>query len=161
MNIVSFDNNSNKIKRDPKQGDLFNLFQKNIMTSANFNFLKKATLPYIVPREFEMRLDRVSEFLYGSGNYVEELMTINDILNPYSIKEGQEIYFCPPSALPNLYTTDELSDEKEVKRQELIKSSQTNKNRSSSSLPVTIKPSNLEQIKVSKDNVVQIINSFE
>ena len=42
-----------------------------------------------------------------TDNYVEELMVLNDIINPYSIKEGQHIYFCNVNLLANLYTKDD------------------------------------------------------
>jgi len=161
MNIFSFDDTSNfKIKRDPDQNNLFNLFQKNLMVVAGIPLNV-----YVVPREFEMRLDRISNFIYGSPNYVEELMALNDIINPYSVKEGQYIYFCEEGNLQYLYTKDDLSTESEKKRQQLIKSSQPNRSNqsipSNQNLPLTIKPSNLNQITVGADNNVKIINSFE
>lgn len=160
MNILSFDT-SNAIKRDSNQGNLFNLFQKNIMAvNISLNY-------YIVPKEFEMRLDRISNFIYGSPNYVEELMVLNDIINPYSVQEGQYIYFCDQANLQYLYTTDELinTTNNNTNRHDLISSSQPNRSKQNISndqnLPPTIKPSNLNQITVGNDNSVQIINSFE
>lgn len=165
MKILSFDNSSNRIIRDSTQGDLFDLFQKNIVNTSNI-----ALQIYIVPREFEMRLDRISDFIYGSSSYVEELMVLNDIINPYSVKEGQYIYFCQIDNLQKLYTIDDLQTLKETARQSLINSSQPNRNKENpnylavgtdQNLPPTVKPSNLKQIKVSKDNVIQIINTFQ
>lgn len=160
MKIISFDSNSTtKIKRDDKQDGLFNLFQKNIRNVQNLN-LKI----YLVPREHEMRLDKISNHLYGTPDYVEELMVLNDIINPYSVKEGQFIYFCSVDDLAVLQTTDEMLTSKETQRQNIIKSSQPNREKNKTlgdnDLPPNIKPANLEQIKV-KDNKVQIINSFK
>ena len=157
MKIYSFDSDStNRIKRDSKQANLFNLFEKNIryINGIPLNI-------YIVPREYEMRLDRISDHIYGSTDFVEELMVLNDIISPYSVKEGQYIYFCQYDNLSKLYTTDEMANDTEENRQKLIQSSQSNKNLTNKNLPLTIKPSNLEQIKVSSDNRVQIINTFE
>lgn len=159
MKITSFDDTTNKINRDPKQLDLFNLFQKNIINVQNLSLMV-----YIVPKEYEMRLDRISQQLYGTDNYVEELMILNDIINPYSVKEGQYIYFCDINSLANLYTKDDMTNSNEIKRQELINSTQkvqditvsTDKN-----LPPNIKPSSLNQITVTDDNQVKIINSFQ
>ena len=162
MNILSFDDdiNNRRILRDPKQDNLYNLFQKNIMITKNL-----VVYPYLVPREFEMRFDRISNDIYGSPNFVEELMILNDIISPYSIKEGQIIYFCDSDNLSSLYTTDITVENKEVNRQNLIKSSQTNRDRQNlsndSNLPPTVKPQNLEQVKIDKNNNIQIINSFE
>jgi hypothetical protein len=160
IKILSFDGDStNKIKRDPLQDNLFNLFQKNIV---------RANIPlnaYLVPREFEMRLDKISNFLYGSPNYVEELMILNDIISPYSVQEGQLIYFCQERYIGNLYVKDDMSDDNKVKRSNLLKTSQSNRDKKKltddQNLPPNIKPSNLQQIKVSKDNKVQLINSFQ
>ena len=172
MKILSFDNDvNNKIKRDPAQDNLFDLFQKNIVNNRNISLEI-----YIVPREFEMRLDRISDYIYGSSNYMEELMVLNDIICPYSVKEGQYIYFCQIDSLQKLYATDDLQNLKEVARQNLITSSQpdrekqyqylgvqsvSNGNNNDQNLPPTVKPGNLKQIKVSEDNRVEIINSFQ
>ena len=160
MKIISFDNSSYKISRDTSQYNLFNLFQKNIVNNENLDFQI-----YIVPREFEMRLDRISDYLYGSPNYVEELMVINDILNPYSVKEGQYIYFCDITLFPMLYTQDEMLDDKELQRLTLINAAQPNRNKtnfdSNQNLPTNIMSSNTQQIKINKDNSVQIINNFK
>ena len=155
MKITSFDKN-NKIIRDSKQINLFNLFQKNITYNDNIPFDV-----YIVPREYEMRLDRISYHIYGTTDYVEELMVVNDILNPYSIKEGQYIYYCSIENLKLLYVKDDMKTDIDENRQQLIQSQKTKKTQNSKNLSPTIKPDNLEQIKVSKDNRVQIINSFE
>ena len=161
MNILSFDSNNSVIKRDPNQNNLFNLFQKNIMIVPNIQLNY-----YIVPKEFEMRMDRISNFIYGSPNYVEELMVLNDIINPYSVQEGQYIYYCDQINLQYLYTTDDLiNTNNNTNRQDLISSSQPNRDKQNLSndqnLPLTIKPSNLNQITIGSDNNVQIINSFE
>jgi hypothetical protein len=159
MKITSFDKNNNRIKRDSLQGNLFNLFEKNLEYKQGIPLYS-----YIIPREFEMRMDRISNYLYGSENYVEELMILNDIISPYSIKEGQEIYFCRSEYLEYLSTVDKLTNYGDIKKQEIINSSRNNRNTNilnDENLPLTIKPSNLEQISVSKDNTVRIINSFE
>ena len=92
-------------------------------------------------------------------------MVINDIINPYSVKEGQVLYYCTIDSAAYLYTKDELLNNTEDQRQSLINSSQPNRQKqnlnSNQNLPVTVKSSNLQQIKVTNDNKVQIINSFQ
>lgn len=160
MKITSFDNQNNKIKRDNNQDGLFNLFQKNMVYSDNIR-LKI----YLVPREYEMRLDLISNHIYGSPDYIEELMVINNIINPYSIKEGQEILFCSQGDLSSLYVKDELLGNEDQKKK-LIQSSQPNREKKklndNQNLPPTIKPQGLEQIKIDKNTKkVRLINSFE
>ena len=143
MKILSFD--YNKIRIDPKQGNIFNLFEKNIVLNRNIKLY-----PYIVTREYEMRMDKISRHLYGSDDYVEELMTINDIISPYSIKEGQVLYYCSTENLQSLYTTDQtIIEEKGTKT--IKGSSQTKQSNTS----------DLKQITVTNNNRVQIMNSFE
>lgn len=144
MKILSFD--YNEIKRDKKQFNLFNLFEKNIILDN-----KLQTKEYVVPREFEMRLDRISYQLYGSTDYVEELMLINDLISPYSIKEGQILRYYNSTNFNSLYTNDQLI--KEEKKPKLISSnSKTNKDINSSN--------ELKQISITKDNKLSIINTF-
>lgn len=159
MKIISFDsnNNINKIKRDNTQDDLFDLFQKNIIYVGSIPLNL-----YIVPREFEMRLDRISYYIYGTTDYIEELMVLNDIINPYSVKQGQYIFYCSKDDIGQLYTSDKLMNDLRVKKQKLLESTKPNKNyRNSNNLSPTIKRNNLEQIKVTKDNKIKIINKFE
>ena len=158
MKITSFDDNSNnKIVRDYKQDNLFDLFQKNIIYVDNIPMGL-----YIVPREFEMRLDRISYYIYGTDKYVEELMILNDIISPYSVKQNQFIFYCSKENLGQLYVTDKMRTELEKSKQQLIDSSIPNKRKQTSGfLPPTVKPDNLEQITVTDDNKVKIINKFE
>lgn len=160
MKITSFDTDiSNRIVRDPLQNDLYDLFQKNIINSQNLSLRI-----YVVPREFEMRLDRISNFIYGTPDYVEELMVLNNIISPYSVQEGQYIYFCQIEDLSTLYTRDDMTNLTESYRQNTINSAQPNRQNQNlgidQNLPPTVMPSKLKQITVTQDNKVQIINTF-
>jgi hypothetical protein len=112
-----------------------------------------------------MRLDKISEHIYGSSDYVEELMILNDLISPYSVKEGQYIYFCQYSDLSKLYTTDEIATQQDKARQALLNSMQTDRNKKNlfndENLPLTIKPNVLKQVSVTNDNKIKIINTFE
>lgn len=147
MKILSFD--YNEIKRDSKQFTLFNLFEKNI--------LYKNLTPsiYMVPREFEMRLDRISNHLYGNTDYVEELMVLNDIINPYSVKEGQLLVYYSSESLNALYTTDQMIKDEPKNATKLTSNITQNKNATYN------KSTDLKQIIITKDNKLKIINTFE
>jgi hypothetical protein len=159
MKILSFDGDKTlRLKRDPNQENLFNLFQKNIVINPKQNI---TLYSYVVQREYEMRLDKISNFLYGSPDYVEELMVINNIINPYSVKEGQYLYYCSFDNLQSFYTIDNMVEDT-TSKEILTNSSKTNKKQENSDkLPLTIKPDNLKQITITEDNKVKIINSFE
>lgn len=152
MNIYSFDISSLKLK-----DKLFNIFQKNIEYSTEIELYR-----YIVPREYEMRLDLISKRIYGSSNYVEELMVINNIINPYSVKENQEIYYCTLNNLNYLYVKDNLADTDDL-RQDIIKSAQPSKNKQNQDkIPTTLKPKNIKQVTIdTKNRKIKIMNSFK
>ena len=150
MKIYSFDINPLKFK-----DKLVNIFQKNIQYNRGIQLYE-----YFVPREYEMRLDLISKKLYGSTSYVEELMVINDILNPYSVKENQKIYYCSLNDLQSLYVKDDLKENDDV-REDIIKASQPNK-KSKDKIPTTLKPKNIKQVTIdTKNRKIKIMNSFK
>lgn len=158
MNIYSFDISPLKIK-----DKLYNIFQKNIQYSTEIQLFT-----YLVPREYEMRLDLISKRIYGSSNYVEELMVINNIINPYSVKENQEIYYCDRNSLNALYVKDDLEDTDDI-REKIIKASQSNNkssnnknNETQNKIPTTLKPKNIKQVTIdTKNRKIRIMNSFK
>ena len=151
MKIYSFDISSLKLK-----DKLFNIFQKNIEYNNKIQLYT-----YIVPREYAMRLDLISNRIYGSSSYVEELMVINNIINPYSVKENQEIYYCSSNNLNYLYVKDNLSDDDGM-REEIIKASQPNKNRETKKITTTLQPKNIKQVTIdTKNRKIKIMNSFK
>ena len=118
---------------------------------------------YTVKREEEMRIDKISSKIYQSDQYTEELMTLNNIIDPWSIKEGDTIMFCKLSDITILYSEDDdyykdiekLVDSSQGKNTKLDPSRRNNLN------PV-VKPKNLKQISVDKNNhIIKIINSFD
>ncbi len=153
MNIYSFDISPIKLKNK-----LFNIFQKNMEYRTEIQLYK-----YVVPREYEMRLDLISKRIYGSTNYVEELMLLNNIINPYSIKENQDIYYCSQNSLNALYVKDNMEDNAEL-RDDIIEAAQPTKNRKDAEkkIPTTLKPKNIKQVTIdTKNRKVKIMNSFK
>ena len=152
MKIYSFDISPIKLK-----DKLFNIFQKNIEYNNTIQLFK-----YVVPKEYEMRLDLISKRIYGSPDYIEELMLINNIINPYSIRENQDIYYCSKDKIGSLYTTDNLLDTDEL-REKIIQAEQPSKNRKKTEkIPTTLKPKNIKQVTIdTKNRKVKIMNSFK
>lgn len=157
MKIYSFDK-----KNLAKKGEIYDIFEKNIKYSNRVTLYQ-----YIVPMEREMRLDLISTDIYGSSDYMEELIILNNIINPYSVKVGQVLLFCPKSEINALYTKDEMKTDDENK-QKIIKAAQKKKIHqqkkfeSDTSLPTTIMPDNLKQVKIDKKNKkIKLLNSFK
>jgi len=160
MDFYSFSDSNDKIKRDSLQDNLYDLTEKTVVNTQELR-LKI----FLVPREMEMRLEKVSEHIYGVKSYVEELMAINDIINPYSIIEGQEIYFCDISQLSLLYQDDKLQID-DTQRLQLIASAQSNRDKrkivGDELLPPTVKPKGLPQLQIDSTNkTISVMNSFE
>lgn len=70
-----------------------------------------------VNRSDEMRLDKISKIIYNSYEFIHELMKVNEIMNPFSIKNGDKIYH---GSLINPETVTGTQLETEAARNRLI-----------------------------------------
>lgn len=84
MKIYSIDNT----KRDEKQDNLYDLFYPMLTGGENIKMGE-----YVVRDAREMRMDLICTDIFGSSIYVDELMFINKIIDPYSVKNGDIIYY--------------------------------------------------------------------
>lgn len=141
----------NIIKRDTKQGNLYNLFRDTVIDK---NITKYNT---IVLEDEECRIDRICKRLYGNVSYIEELMILNNIINPFSIKSGNIIKFVDIDDIDILRTNekDEADTEKIANPK---KSTRVDPNRIVG-VPPTIKPLNFEQLMVDKKNQTIKLNT--
>jgi len=101
----------------------------------------------IVEESEEARLDLISKRIYGSKQYVEELMLINNILNPFSIVAGQTIYYLGLDEIKLLRRPEQEFVGTTVAKQN--KSTRKDPTRQKG-VPPTIKPMDFEQIMVDK-----------
>jgi len=109
-------------------------------------YIDQMTLVSIpVPREREGRLDLISIDTYGTSDYVEELMIINNIQNPYSIKEGDMINIASMTSLNQLHkiiTTDDSDLKQSLVNSSKNSSLDVNRNK----LQPSVKPDGEKQI---------------
>jgi len=63
---------------------------------------------FICEKQHEMRLDLVSNDIYGSTRYVGTLCQLNNILNPFSIREGDVLFFTTQEEAEGLLVVPEL-----------------------------------------------------
>lgn len=84
------------------------------LTEENRVRLIRDTKVYQVSRKDEMRIDLICNEIYGSFKYMHELLKINEIKNPFSIKSGDPIFHTVVSQVEDLlgYGT-EFTDERE------------------------------------------------
>ena len=152
MNYYSFDN----LKIDSTGH--YDLFQK---TTKNIG-INDISLFYVTT-EFEGRLDLICRFVHGNTDYLEEMMTINNMFNQYSVKAGTFVrYFTNANSYQMLYQSDaEPTDKKDdILLMNRNKSTKKDKNRIGS--PPSIKPDNLIQVDVNHSKKkITIINKFK
>lgn len=136
----------------------YNLFEKTMVNKQN--------LPvdsYVVPLEYEGRLDLVCKHVHNNLEYIEEIGVINNIINPFSIKQGTIIrYFTNVTNYGLLYESDpdDNTDKDKILNMNKNKSTKKDKNRIGS--PPTIKPDNLKQIDVNHvKKKITVINKFK
>lgn len=116
---------------------------------------------YIVKKEDEMRLDRICQKIYQSNDYVEELMTINGIKNPWSIKEGDILYYLPFENFYQLYKKDTEEDKAIDLMNKASQSKATKRDPDRSGGPPALKPKNKSQVNWNSQNhKIKIINDL-
>jgi len=84
MKIYTLEN----IERLKGNDNLYDIFYPMLVDNPNIE-LKT----YTVREEREMRIDLISKDLYGDTSYVDELLHLNGIIDPYSIKKDDIIYY--------------------------------------------------------------------
>jgi hypothetical protein len=141
------------ISRDNNQDGLFNLFTRTIVDN------KVNKIRDIVLEQEEGRLDLVCKRLLGSKSYIEEMMMINNIINPFSIKSGDIIYYVSSIDLISLQYKDK--EEESVNGEEVTnpkKGTRKDPTRQKG-VPPTIRPVDFKQVIVDKVNKTLKLNS--
>lgn len=135
----------------------YNLFEKTMVNNSKVGY---EVFP--VTDQFQGRLDLLCRYLHGNTNYLEELMTLNNIINPYSVKTNDKIKYYPnPTNYGLLYQSDVPQESKKDEILMMNRNKTTKKDKNRIGSPPTIKPDNLKQIDVnhSKKKII-IINKF-
>lgn len=112
----------------------------------------------------DMRMDKISNRLYGSTDYEEELMVLNGILLKFNIKFGDIIKYVDYKTLDMMHEIDEIAAEKntdaKLGKNTISKNTRRDKNRQEKMSP-TDKSNNTKSVNVNTDNkTIEIINTF-
>jgi hypothetical protein len=129
----------NNLKRDIEQDNLYNIF---IQTYVDYDLKKYVT---IVTEDENMRLDKISKRLYGGVGYIEELMQLNNILNIWNVKQGDEIEYSVINDLEYLKQLEKQLDDVYDKISRPTKKTRIDPDRVTNVVP-TIKPKSLKSI---------------
>ena len=136
----------------------YDLFQKTMVNNTSLQYEI-----VVMTDTFNGRLDLMCKFLHGNTNYLEELMTINNIINPYSVKLNNKIrYFPNVSNYQLMYESDPEPTDKKDQILLMNKNKSTKKDKNRIGSPPTIRPDNLKQIDVNHSKrKITIINKFK
>ena len=112
----------------------------------------------------DMRMDKISERLYGSTDYEEELMVLNGILLKFNIKFGDIIKYVDYKTLDMMHEIDEdvidKNTDAKLNKNNVSKNTKKDKNRQEKMSP-TDKSSGVKSVNVNRDNnTIEIINTF-
>jgi hypothetical protein len=133
------------LKRDIEQDNLYNLF---IQTYVDKNIQLYNT---IITDDEDMRLDKVSKRIFGYSGYIEELMQINNILNIWNVKSGDQISYSPINNLELLKQLEKQLDNVYEKISKTNKKTRVDPDRQKN-VPPTIKPKKFKSIVLDKKN---------
>jgi len=137
------------VQRDETMDDLYDVVDPVVIWDDNISYY-----PYVVQDEEAMRIDLICYSIYGNFNYIDELLTINNIINPWSIKAGDIIKFCEEDALIGLQLKAKTDQQRIVV--DLINPSKDTKkdpNREDGTgLTPTIRPANIKEVDINFDN---------
>lgn len=140
------------IQRDKNQDNLCDIFSKSVVDRNLYRYEN------IVQVGEEGRIDLVCSRLYGTTKYVEELMVINNILNPFSINVGDTIYYVALKELEAMNMTEKPEVNSEKVANPKTKNTRTDPSRQTG-VPPTIRPLDFEQLIVDKKNKTIKLNT--
>jgi len=153
-----------KAERNATQKNLTNIIDPIVGSDDSLSYY-----PYYVLDNEAMRIDMICYSIYGNFEYIDELLTINNILNPWSIRAGDIIYFLEEDDMASLRISRPANQADIVAK--LVnpnKDTQKDPNRDSNSvtvgtgLPPSIKPNGLKDVNIDFDNkVIKIIDTLK
>lgn len=121
--------------------------------------------PYIVNKEEAMRIDLICFNIYKNFNYIDELLSINNILNPWSIKESQVIYYIEEDDILKIRRKNNSNNDNETIYDLINPNKDTKKDpnrENGTGLPPTIKPAGVKDVNIDFNNKkIKIIDKFK
>jgi len=144
--------------RFDETNNIYDIFQKTVVDNKD-----KPTLTTTVEEGEDMRLDKVCKRLYGNTYNIEELKALNNILNEYTIKAGDDIIYVDPYYISLMRETDNDTDNSKAKSALINNNKNTKKDPNrADNLPPSVMPANKKSVDINKNNqTIKIMNSFE
>jgi hypothetical protein len=122
--------------------------------------------PYIVSKQEEMRIDLILSGMYGeNNNYIDEILTLNNIIDPLSLVEGTILWYPDSTDLEKIRKSPIIETDEDIINRLIDPNSERkiDYNRETGmNLTPTIMPSNMKQIDVdTKNNIIKINNKLK
>lgn len=143
----------NNVLRRQDPTDLYNITEISFSYPSEFNFRVGS---YFVTEFEEMRMDLISNIIYGNTEYVDFLCSLNNIKNPLSVQRGDEIIYVDQDQITQFKVSRINKDDARIIISNRRKRHKTDPNRTkyleekSYSLPPTITKTDYKPIKYSE-----------
>lgn len=139
----------NTITRDINQDNLYDIFRQTVIDKPVDRLID------YVREEEEARVDKICLRLYQNTAYIEEFMILNNIVNPWSIKSGDEIVYINSLNILRETLKEETEQQTNTKTKKDTRIDPTRQK----GVPPTIKPADFEQIIIDKKNQTIKLNT--
>jgi hypothetical protein len=158
MKIYTLENSNIQIDREGNP--ITNIITPIVVTSDDL-----VLYPYPVSRAEEMRPDMILNGMYGNTENLDEIMTLNNIVDSWSIREGDILWYPDPSDLDKIRREPVTQTEEEIINQLVDPNSERkvdfNRETGENTIP-TVKPTTMQQISVdTTNNTIKIINRLK
>lgn len=125
--------------------------------------------PYIVTKQEEMRPDLVLRGMYGNSNFIDEILTFNNIIDSFSLTEGTILWYPDEKDLDKLRKSPIRETDQQIinklvnpNSERIVDSNRQLNLETGQNLTPPAKPTTLKQIEVdTKNNVIKIINRLK
>lgn len=143
------------INRDTTQENLYDIFKQTVINTPDAQYKRK--LNFVRDGE-EARIDKICLRLFDSQAYTEEFMVLNNIINPWSMDIGDDIYYLDGSLETMRQTEKDDTQTENATNPKKKKGVRTDPNRQKG-VPPTIKPIDFQQILIDKKNQTIKLNT--
>lgn len=148
------------IQIDSDGNPITNIISPLVITSDNLTLY-----PYFVSSQEQMRPDLVLRGMYGDSKNIDEIMTLNNIIDAFSLQDGTLLWYPDPSDLDKLRKEPVIQSDEEIINQLVDPNSERKidiNRETGDNLSPSIKPSTMKQISVDTiNNTIKITNKLK
>jgi hypothetical protein len=156
--IYTLENGS--IQIDNMGNPITNIITPLVITSDNLTLY-----PFFVSQSHEMRADLILTAMYGNSRYIDEIMTLNNVIDSFSLFDGMLLWYPDAIDIDKLQKAPVIQTDEEIINQLVDPNSERKidyNRETGENLTPSTKPSTLKQINVDTvNNTIKIINRLK